>query len=242
MGPLVWRSARYDGGVARSRARRAPADPSPSHPPTPHRRVRVCDFNLSRVLEDTAAVLSSLAATNPRWLAPEILSGKGCTYASDVFSFGVILWELLTWTIPYGALGPWQVVALVTDGQKRPEVRASGGACAAAGCGGWLGAGLLDWLNPSFALLLHTHPPHTHTRRCLRWATCPPLGLLGCPTTCRSCTTAGRRSLRRAPPLPWSSPASAPCWQTRPPPTASRAATRPRAARQLRWWTRGRRC
>ena len=52
-----------------------------------HWRVRVCDFNLSRVMEDQA-VLSSVAATNPRWLAPEILSGKGYTYSSDVYAFG----------------------------------------------------------------------------------------------------------------------------------------------------------
>lgn len=52
-----------------------------------HWRVRVCDFNLSRVMEDSA-VLSSVAATNPRWLAPEILSGKGYTKGSDVYSFG----------------------------------------------------------------------------------------------------------------------------------------------------------
>lgn len=41
----------------------------------------------SRVMEDSA-VLSSVAATNPRWLAPEILSGKGYTKGSDVYSFG----------------------------------------------------------------------------------------------------------------------------------------------------------
>ena len=54
-----------------------------------HWRVRVCDFNLSRAMEDTA-VLSSVAATNPRWLAPEILSGKGYTFASDVYAFGCV--------------------------------------------------------------------------------------------------------------------------------------------------------
>ena len=63
-----------------------PSDASPvlSHPLP---QVRVCDFNLSRAMEDNA-VLSSMAATNPRWLAPEILSGKGYTFASDVYAFG----------------------------------------------------------------------------------------------------------------------------------------------------------
>lgn len=86
-----------------------------------HWRVKVCDFNLSRVLEDSA-VLSSVAATNPRWLAPEILAGKGYTFASDVFAFGVILWEVLTWTVPWPDHGPWQVVAMITEGRQRPEI------------------------------------------------------------------------------------------------------------------------
>ncbi|KAL4452237.1 hypothetical protein ABPG75_007899 [Micractinium tetrahymenae] len=86
-----------------------------------HWRVRVCDFNLSRVMEDSA-VLSSVAATNPRWLAPEILSGKGYTKVSDVYSFGICMWELLTWQVPWGEYGPWQVVAMVTESSARPEV------------------------------------------------------------------------------------------------------------------------
>jgi serine/threonine protein kinase len=34
------------------------------------------------------------------WAAPETILGKGATKASDVFSFGVVLWELLTWRVP----------------------------------------------------------------------------------------------------------------------------------------------
>lgn len=88
-----------------------------------HWRVKVCDFNLSRVLEESA-VVSSLAASNPRWLAPEILGGRGYTFSSDVYSFGVIMWELLTWRLPWHDCGPWQVVKLVTDDRARPPVPA----------------------------------------------------------------------------------------------------------------------
>ena len=70
--------------------------------------MQVCDFNLSRVMEETA-VLSSMAATNPRWLAPEILAGRGYTFSSDIYSFGIILWEFLTWRVPWHEYGPWQV-------------------------------------------------------------------------------------------------------------------------------------
>ncbi len=58
---------------------------------------------------EESAVLSSMAATNPRWLAPEILAGRGYTFSSDVYSFGIILWEFLTWRVPWHEYGPWQV-------------------------------------------------------------------------------------------------------------------------------------
>ena len=80
-----------------------------------HWRVKVCDFNLSRVMEETV-VLSSMAASNPRWLAPEILSGRGYTYSSDVYSFGIIMWEFLTWRVPWHECGPWQVIPATFQG------------------------------------------------------------------------------------------------------------------------------
>ena len=36
------------------------------------------------------------------------------------------MWEVLTWQVPYHEYGPWQVVAMVTESAKRPEVKGWG--------------------------------------------------------------------------------------------------------------------
>ncbi len=54
-------------------------------------------------------LIDSLHFAWRRWMAPEVLAGKSYDCAADVFSFGIILWELLTWRIPWEDLGPWQV-------------------------------------------------------------------------------------------------------------------------------------
>jgi hypothetical protein len=43
--------------------------------------LQVSDFNLSRLMEESQAA-SSMAAGNPRWLAPEVLEGRGATLAA----------------------------------------------------------------------------------------------------------------------------------------------------------------
>ena len=82
-----------------------------------HWRLKVSDFNLSKLVGDET-VMSSMAATNPRWLAPEILGGNNASFASDVYSFGVVMWELLTWELPWGVTNPWQVVTMVMEGGR----------------------------------------------------------------------------------------------------------------------------
>ena len=60
---------------------------------------------------ETTAVMSSITANNPRWLAPEVITRQEYSKAADVFSFGIILWELLVWRLPWEELGPFQVCA-----------------------------------------------------------------------------------------------------------------------------------
>jgi hypothetical protein len=50
-----------------------------------------------------------LQVTNPRWSAPEVLRTSVVSLSADVFSYGVVLWELLTWQQPYEEMMSVQV-------------------------------------------------------------------------------------------------------------------------------------
>jgi serine/threonine protein kinase len=72
---------------------------------------KVADVGLSRIVEDAAVTGRAHSATeiNPRWLAPELFEGAPASPATDVYSFGLILWELLTWELPWASVHTFAV-------------------------------------------------------------------------------------------------------------------------------------
>ncbi len=81
------------------------------------REVKVTDFGLSR-LRVTTLVNTGPGGT-PEWMAPELLRQDPFDEQSDVFSFGVILWELMMCEKPWKDDHPMQIVFKVgSRGEK----------------------------------------------------------------------------------------------------------------------------
>ncbi|XP_057952045.1 probable serine/threonine-protein kinase SIS8 isoform X2 [Malania oleifera] len=83
--------------------------------------VKVCDFGLSRMKHNTFLSSRSTAGT-AEWMAPEVLRNEPSNEKCDVFSFGVILWELSTLQQPWGGMNPMQVVGAVGFQHRRLEI------------------------------------------------------------------------------------------------------------------------
>jgi serine/threonine protein kinase len=56
------------------------------------------------------------------WMAPEVLKHARCSKYSDVYGFGIILWELATRKEVYEGLESTQIIAMVANDYLRPEV------------------------------------------------------------------------------------------------------------------------
>ncbi|XP_066321586.1 serine/threonine-protein kinase EDR1-like isoform X3 [Miscanthus floridulus] len=83
--------------------------------------VKICDFGLSRVMSDSAMNDNSSAGT-PEWMAPELIRNEPFTEKCDIFSFGVIMWELCTLCRPWEGIPPVQIVYSVANDGARLEI------------------------------------------------------------------------------------------------------------------------
>ncbi|KAG7034899.1 Serine/threonine-protein kinase EDR1 [Cucurbita argyrosperma subsp. argyrosperma] len=83
-----------------------------------HWTVKICDFGLSRVLTEAPARGSPSAGT-PEWMAPELFRNEPFTEKCDIFSLGVIMWELCTLSRPWEGVPQERVVyAVGTEGAR----------------------------------------------------------------------------------------------------------------------------
>lgn len=78
-------------------------------------QVKVADFGLATVKSKTFA--KTMCGTTG-WVAPEVLAEEGYTEKADIYSFAIILWELLTRQIPYAGKNTMQVVRSVDRGER----------------------------------------------------------------------------------------------------------------------------
>ncbi|XP_021810438.1 serine/threonine-protein kinase STY46-like [Prunus avium] len=82
--------------------------------------VKVADFGVARV-KSQSGVMTAETGTY-RWMAPEVIEHKPYDHKADVFSFGVVLWELLTGKLPYEYLTPLQAAVGVVQKGLRPTI------------------------------------------------------------------------------------------------------------------------
>lgn len=82
---------------------------------------RICDFGMSRYMPDDGSLMTGGIGT-VQWMAPEVIESSLYTEKADVYSYGVLLWEMLTHDIPYKNIRDVQIAYGVVSQNLRPFI------------------------------------------------------------------------------------------------------------------------
>ncbi|CAM6098684.1 unnamed protein product [Calypogeia fissa] len=107
-----------------------------------HGVVKVCDFGLAKSFNPTTtskprdsqmfrldscptscsdeADTMTGAVGTVKWMAPEVFAHKAYDHKADVYSFGIVIWEIVTGEVPYSGLTPRQAANGVVHEGLRP--------------------------------------------------------------------------------------------------------------------------
>jgi len=107
-------------------------------------RVKIADFGLTCL--DNAGEKTAEIGTY-RWMAPEVICHEPYGLMADVYSYGMVLFELYTRELPFSGLSPMKVAMSVATKGTRPELPAD------------TPAGLRALITACWAQKPHTRPP-----------------------------------------------------------------------------------
>ena len=85
-------------------------------------RIKITDFGIAMALNSTQLTQTNSVMGSVHYLPPEQANGKGATVKSDIYSLGILMYELLTGSVPFK--GDTAVeIALKHMKEKVPSVR-----------------------------------------------------------------------------------------------------------------------
>jgi NIMA (never in mitosis gene a)-related kinase len=80
--------------------------------------IKIGDFGIARVLKNTIDVSKSMVGT-PYYLSPEIIEGKPYSFKSDIWSLGIMLYEICALKPPFEGMNMHFLAMNIVRGKFR---------------------------------------------------------------------------------------------------------------------------
>lgn len=82
--------------------------------------IKIADFGVARIEVQTEGMTPETGTY--RWMAPEMIQHRQYTHKVDVYSFGIVLWELITGMLPFQNMTAVQAAFAVVNKGFRPNI------------------------------------------------------------------------------------------------------------------------
>jgi serine/threonine protein kinase len=83
-------------------------------------QVKIMDFGLARIGEGAQLTKSGTTRGTAAYMSPEQVSGKEVDRRTDIWSFGVVLYEMLTWQLPFNGAFEQAVFYSILNEEPKP--------------------------------------------------------------------------------------------------------------------------
>jgi eukaryotic-like serine/threonine-protein kinase len=81
--------------------------------------LKLMDFGVAQILDLERMTLTGQLMGSPAYMAPELLEGKPLDFRTDVFSVGIMLYQIATGALPFSGRNPHEVLKRIAEGRFR---------------------------------------------------------------------------------------------------------------------------
>lgn len=82
--------------------------------------LKLMDFGIAQILDHQKLTMTGQLLGSPAYMAPELISGKPIDSRTDLFSVGILLYQLATGKLPFSGRNPHEVLNRIADADYAP--------------------------------------------------------------------------------------------------------------------------
>lgn len=78
--------------------------------------IKITDFGVARILDQCIELTGQMGTCH--WMAPEVLSNQPYSLEADIYSYGIVMWEVIAREVPYQNTNPMTIPIRVIKGER----------------------------------------------------------------------------------------------------------------------------